>query len=262
MGTKQEPGERRRNLLRNLYAPWVYCVYLPYLGVTTVSFGAVAFLVAKLNPRVSFHIGTIWSWLLCRMNFTKVSIKGRRNAKPGQSYVIISNHQSNFDILAIYGHWGRQFRWVMKEELRKVPGLGWYCEAGGHVFIDRSSKKKAIASLREAKSLLKDGISVIIFPEGTRSTNGRLGKFKKGGFMMALDLDLPILPISVSNSHNILPTHTLRLLPGKIDISIHPPVDAGEYGYKKRAQLIEDVRKIIASGLSPWERGDKESKSE
>jgi len=167
----------------------------------------------------------------------------------------MSNHQSHFDILAFYGHWGRQFRWVMKEELRKAPGIGWYCSAGGHVFIDRSSREKAIESLKNAGPLLEGGISVVFFPEGTRSDSGRMLPLKKGGFMTALQMGLPILPVTISGSRRVLPNRTLKLLPGKINISIHPPIDTSSYNESSREELMEEVRKVIASGLSAWERG-------
>jgi 1-acyl-sn-glycerol-3-phosphate acyltransferase len=251
-----EPGEGLRNVLRWIYFPYTWLVFIPYLGISTVLFGCLAVVICRFSPRAAFHCGTVWAWLLCRLNFTWVSVKGRGRADPRQSYIIMTNHQSHFDILAFYGHWGRQFRWVMKEELRKAPGLGWYCSAGGHVFIDRSDREKAIQSLKAAKSLLDGGISVVFFPEGTRSRDGRMREFKKGGFMMALDLGLPILPVSISFSRHVLPGKTLKLLPGRIRIKIQEPIDVTRYGVERREELMADVRKSIASGLTPWERGE------
>lgn len=251
----REPGEKRRRWLRYLYLPYTWLVFIPLLGVFTLLFGVIAVIVALVSPRAAFHIGTAWAWMFCHLAPTWVKVRGRGNAVSGQSYVVMSNHQSHFDILAFYGHWGRQFRWVMKEELRKIPGLGWYCAAGGHIFIDRSSREKSIDSLKQARSRLVGGISVVFFPEGTRSPDGRMRQFKKGGFMMALDMGLPILPVSISNSRRVLPNHGLLLLPGKIDITIHPPIDVTAYGVEGRERLMEDVRRAIGSGLSDWERG-------
>ncbi len=253
----EEPGERRRRVLRWVYFPYQWLVFMPFLGLTTLVMGCLAVVVAVFAPRAAFHFGTVWAWLLCRVNPTWVTVAGRPHAVRGQSYIILSNHQSHFDILAFYGHWGRQFRWVIKQELRKVPGLGWYCAAGGHIFIDRSSRERSIESLRRAKPVLDGGISVMVFPEGTRSRDGRLREFKKGGFMMALDLGLPILPVSISGSHNVLPGRTLQLLPGRIRITIHEPIDVANYGPERRDELIADVRRAIASGLTPWERGEE-----
>ena len=252
----REPGQTWRERLRWLYLPYTCLVFIPYLVASTLAWGIVAVIIALFSPRLAFHCGTIWSWCLCRLNFTRVVVRGREHVRRDGSYMIMSNHQSHFDVLAFYGHWGRQFRWVIKKELRQIPGLGWYCAAGGHIFIDRSSREASIASLRAARPLLEGGISVMIFPEGTRSRDGRLGPLKKGGFMTALDLGLPILPVSISGSRHVLPRHSIRLLPGAIRIEVHPPIDPGGYGVDRRAELIEDVRAAIASGLTPWERGE------
>jgi 1-acyl-sn-glycerol-3-phosphate acyltransferase len=251
-----EPGEKIRNFLRWLYFPWTWLVFIPYLAVSTIFWGTMALLTSFISKRLSFHCGTAWAWLLCRANLTWVRVTGRQHVKKGQSYIIMTNHQSHFDVLAIYGHWGWQFRWVMKQELRKVPGLGYGCAAVGHIFIDRSNREKAIASLKAARPLLDGGVSVMFFPEGTRSRDGRLREFKKGGFMMALDLELPILPVSITGSRHVLPGMTRKLLPGLIRIKIHEPIDVSEYGHEQRDRLMEDVRKVIASGLGPWERGE------
>ena len=252
----------RNNFLRNLYIPWVWLVFIPYLALSTIIWGIIAVIISALSPKLAFHCGTIWSRCLCWVNFTRVELRGKKNAEKNRSYIIMSNHQSHFDILAFYGKWGRQFRWVLKEELRKVPGLGWYCAAGGHVFIDRSSPEKAIASLNEAKSLLEGGISVMIFPEGKRSDDGRIRDFKKGGFIIALDLGLPILPVSISGSRRVLPNKTLKLFPGTITITVHPPIETTPYGPERREQLMQDVKEKIMLGLTGHERGTQDRGAE
>jgi 1-acyl-sn-glycerol-3-phosphate acyltransferase len=248
-------GGTRRGVLRWLYLPWAWLVFLPVFAASTLFWALIAVLVSLVSRRAAFHCGTIWAWCLCRLNLTHVRLEGRECAKPGQSYVIMSNHQSHFDVLAFYGHWGRQFRWVIKQELRKVPGLGFGCAAVGHVFIDRSDREKALASLRAARAQLTDGVSVMFFPEGTRSLDGRLGPFKKGGFMMALELGLPILPVSISGSRHVLPAQSLTLSPGTIRIRIHPPIETAGRSLAEREQLIEETAAAIRSGLTPWEQG-------
>ncbi|HOX42500.1 MAG TPA: lysophospholipid acyltransferase family protein [Myxococcota bacterium] len=254
VAVEREPGHSRRTVLRWLYFPWTWLVFIPFLLVTTLLWGCLAVLTSFASRRVAFHCGTVWAWCLCLMNFTWVSVRGRERADPKRSYVIMSNHQSHFDILAFYGFWGRQFRWVMKQELRKVPFLGWGCAGVGHIFIDRSDREKAIASLRAARGLLEGGVSVMIFPEGTRSTSGRLREFKKGGFMLALELGLPILPVSISGSRHVLPNRTKRLLPGRVRIQVHPPIEVAGLGVEARDELMARVAEAIRSGLSPWEQ--------
>ena len=251
----REPGETARAVLRWLYLPYAALVFLPFLAATTIFWGIAAVLSSFVSRRVAFHCGTVWAWCLCRANFVWVRIRGREHAHPDRSYVIMSNHQSHFDILAFYGHWGRQFRWIMKQELRKVPGLGAGCAAVGHIFVDRSDREKAIASMRAARAQLTDGVSVMIFPEGTRSRDGRMRAFKKGGFMMALEMGLPILPVSISGSRHVLPGHRLRLLPGLVRITVHAPIDVAGRPLEDRERLMDEVAAVIRSGLSPWEQG-------
>jgi len=246
-----------QRVLTFAYLPYTYLVFIPWLAILTTVVGLSSMAASYFSPRVGCTFGSVWAWLLCRVNLTRVSVKGRENIRPGQSYVIMSNHQSHFDVLAVYGHLQTQFRWVIKQELRKVPVLGPACDRMGHVFIDRSNREKAIASLKEARSRLVDGVSVLFFPEGTRSRDGRMREFKKGGFMMALDLGLPILPISVSGTHKILPGKSLKLLPGHARISIHEPIDVSRYSLATRDELMADVRFAIASGLTKWERGER-----
>jgi len=254
-GSPPKPRRLLRAVLRIGYLPWFLVVFLPLLAVTTLFWGTMAVLSAAVSPWLSFHCGTIWARCLCWANFTPVTVRGREHGAPGQSYVVMANHSSHFDVLAFYGHWYRQFRWVIKQELRSVPGLGWGCAAVGHIFIDRSDREKAIASLRAAKEQLTGGTSVLFFPEGTRSRDGRMRPFKKGGFMMALDLGLPILPVTITGSRWVLPSKTYSLLPGHIRIQVHEPIDTSGYGLEGRDRLMADVREAIGAPLSDWERG-------
>jgi len=245
------------NVLRILYLPWAWLVFMPALAVLTALCGTLAVLTAYVfGPRAAHYVGCVWARMLCFANFTHISVSGWENMKAGQSYVIMANHQSHFDVLALYGHFWRQFRWVAKQELRKVPFLGPACVAVGHVFIDRSNRESAIASLNAARPRLAGGVSVLFFPEGTRSRDGRMKEFKKGGFVMALDMGLPILPVSISGTHKVLPGKSFRLLPGCARVTIHPPIETAPYGHEGRDMLLADVRKAIASGLTEWERGD------
>lgn len=249
MAHPEPPAQDPRAALRRLYAPWCWLVFIPYLTLSTLFWGTMALLTSRISRRLSFHCGTAWAWLLCRVNWTWVRVEGREHVRRGQSYVIMSNHQSHFDVLAFYGHWGWQFRWVMKQELRNVPGLGWGCAGVGHIFIDRSNRERAIASLNASRHLLSGGVSIMFFPEGTRSSDGQLLPFKKGGFVMAQDLELPILPVTIKGSGQVLPNRTLALLPGLIRIQIHPPVEVIGHSHEEIERLIEQVRAAIASGL-------------
>ena len=241
-----------RDPLRWLAAPWMLLVFFPIVLVTTAFFGLLSVVLSLASQRLGFYGGVWWARGLTWASLVRVRVRGREHAVPATSYVILSNHQGNYDILALYGHLGRQFRWVIKQELRKVPFLGWGCAAIGHVFVDRSNSRRAIASLEAAKPRLTGGVSVLFFPEGTRSADGRLGAFKKGGFFMARQLGFPILPLSISGSARVLPKGCLFPRPGVVRVTIHPPVDPA--AFDDDAALVAAVRATIASGLDDDER--------
>jgi 1-acyl-sn-glycerol-3-phosphate acyltransferase len=178
-----------------------------------------------------------------------VKVSGRKNIRKGASYVVISNHQSIYDIFLIYGWLGIDIKWIMKKELAKIPGVGFGSKKVGHIFLDRSNSRVALESLNEAKKKLVNGISVVIFPEGTRSKTGQMSPFKKGAFKLALDLGLPLLPVSISGTKDILPTGSLNILPGKVRMKIHEPIDITNYSEETLRDLIATSMQVIASGL-------------
>jgi 1-acyl-sn-glycerol-3-phosphate acyltransferase len=237
-----------KKLLRILYQPYKWLIFGPLLVCTTFLCGALAFLGATLTgPRFGSIFGIIWARLNSIVTPMVVETRGKHNIDTTQSYVIISNHQSQYDIFVLYGWLGIDFKWVMKQELRRVPALGVACERIGHIFIDRSNTAAALRSLDEAKSKIVNGTSVIFFPEGTRSRDGKLGSFKKGAFRMALDLGIPILPVTISGTRSILPTQSIDLFPGRARMTIHPPVDISGYDKDNLKTLMETTRDIIAS---------------
>jgi 1-acyl-sn-glycerol-3-phosphate acyltransferase len=250
--------EARRDRWALLYLPWAALVFLPVVLGSMVVLGTTAVLVSLPSPNAGWWVGVLWCRLALLANFTRVELRGLEHVQPGQGYVYLLNHQSHFDVAAFYGHWRRPFRWVLKEELRKVPGLGWYCQVGGHVFVDRKDHARAMQSMERARQRLeREQMSIAFFPEGTRSVDGRLQPFKKGGFVMARQLGLPILPVSVSGGHTVLPGKRMRLLPGRIVVTVHPPIPTQGLTEADQPALMERVREAIASGLTPWERGEE-----
>jgi len=241
-----------RDPRRWLAVPWMLVVFFPLVLVTTALWGTLAVATSLVDRRIGFHCGTIWAWCLTRAALVRVRVRGRERLAPGRSYVVLANHQGNFDILALYGFLGRQFRWVIKQELRNVPFLGWGCAAIGHIFVDRRDPQRAYASLEAAKPHLAGGVSVVFFPEGTRSADGRLQRFKRGGFVMARQLELEIAPVTLSGSHAVLPKGCLFPRPGTIEVTIHPPLAPRDH--PDDAALVAAARAAIASGLAPGER--------
>lgn len=235
-----------------LYQPYKWLFFLPYLAASTLFFGSLSIiLVIITNPRItSFVCGSLWARLNGYFTPMRVRVSGRENIDPKQSYVIVSNHQSQYDIFVLYGWLGVDFKWVMKQELRKVPGIGIGCEKMGHIFIDRSDNRRALASLNAAKKNITGGTSVVFFPEGTRSRDGAMGPFKKGAFKMALDLGLPVLPITINGTKDILPSGTMTLFPGTATMTIHEPIEIAGYHDDSIEPLMGKAHAVIRSGLT------------
>jgi 1-acyl-sn-glycerol-3-phosphate acyltransferase len=238
-------------LLRILYQPYKWFIFFPLVGLSTLVLGTLAAIVGIIvNPRIGSLMGGVsWGKFVAFITPMFVKVYGRENIDKKQSYVVVSNHESQYDILLIYGWLGIDFKWVMKQELRKVPALGFACEKLEHIYIDRSNHIAAINSLENAKKRIVNGTSVMFFPEGTRSSDGKLGNFKKGAFRMALDLGVPILPVTIAGTGKILPNKTINVFPGKAKMIIHKPIDITGYYEKNINQLMEKTREVLISGL-------------
>jgi 1-acyl-sn-glycerol-3-phosphate acyltransferase len=224
---------------------------MPVLGLVT-AFSATLALVLTLvtSARTASRLTAVpWARVMAWVTPMRVEVVGRDNIDPRQSYVLVSNHQSQYDIFVLYGWLGVDFKWVMKQELRKVMGIGVACERLGHIFIDRSNHAAAIATLEAARTKIVDGTSVMFFPEGTRSTDGQLLRFKRGAFRMAIDLGLPILPLTVTGTRDVLPANTSDLMPGSARLIIHEPISVEDVTVKGCQELSDRVREVIASRL-------------
>ncbi|MCX7678870.1 MAG: 1-acyl-sn-glycerol-3-phosphate acyltransferase [Spirochaetes bacterium] len=225
-------------------------IFILFLAVNTTILGIITIALSYFDPNGNrvHYIGKFWSRLNLLFSGVRVKVEGRENIEPGKPYVVMSNHQSHYDVWALIGYLPLQLRWVMKKELRKIPIFGLGCERMGHIYIDRKNPEQSHKELEIARKKFEAGASVVFFPEGTRSPDGNLLPFKKGGFVMALQHGLPILPITVNGSRKILPKGSLMLMPGKIDITIHPPVPTSGFSLETKEALMEKVRSIIQSG--------------
>ena len=240
-----------KKLLVILYQPYKWLFFYPFLCINTIIFGIFAILISlSFGQKAGSYVGgVLWSRLNGFLTPMFVTKAGTENINKKQSYVIVANHISAYDIFLVYGWLGIDFKWVMKKELKKIPGIGFGSEAVGHIFIDRSSSKAAIETIENAKKRIKNGTSVLFFAEGTRSQSGELGRFKKGAFSFAFDLNLPILPVTIIGTNEIMPSGSLSLLPGRAKLIIHPPIDVNQYSREEMGQLMESTREAIASGL-------------
>lgn len=234
-----------------LYQPYKWLVMVPVFAVSTVFFGLLAAISSILvNPRFGSRVsGKPWARLNAFLTPMPVTVEGHERIESGQSYVIVANHQSPYDIYVLYGWLGIDFKWVLKQELRKVPGLGIGCEKAGHIFVDRSSGRAAMRSIDAAKTSITGGTSVVFFAEGTFSKGPELLPFKRGAFLMALDLGLPVLPVTIVGTRRILPGGTMKLFPGRAKLVVHEKVEIVGRERGQLGPLIREVREAVQSGL-------------
>lgn len=240
-------------MVRLFFFLYSWLIFVPLMVATTVLAGLTCLLLIPFLPaeKVAKLSAIPWAKLCLLYSGVRVEVHGRHHLLPGQSYVIVANHLSQFDIFVLYGYLGVDFRWVMKHELRKIPVIGICCEKLGHVFINRNNTEAAIASLNEARARLANGASVLFFPEGTRSRDGQLKPFKKGAFKMAQDLHMPVLPVTLSGTFDILPAGTLRLHPGATArLILHPPLTVTGHSDTELQTLVRQSRAAIATPLS------------
>jgi len=222
---------------------------LPLFATVSLLFSFLAATFSILiNPRIGSFWGSLWARITGYLTPMLVTVQGRDNIDRQQSYVIMANHQSGYDIFLLYGWLGVDFKWIMKKELRHAPGIGYASHKVGHIFLDRSSPRAAMKSIEEAKRKLVDGNSVVIFPEGTRSGSQHMRPFKKGSFKLALELGLPVLPITIVDTYKIY-NKGLNLLPGAVQMVIHKPIDTAQYA-GRHDELIEETKKRIQSALN------------
>ncbi|PHR65421.1 lysophospholipid acyltransferase family protein [Alcanivorax sp.] len=240
-------------MTRLFFFLYSWLIFVPLMVTTTVLAGLTCLLLIPFLPadKVAKLSAIPWAKLCLLYSGVRVDVQGRHHLLPGQSYVIVANHLSQFDIFVLYGYLGVDFRWVMKHELRKIPVIGICCEKLGHVFINRDNTEAAIASLNAARARLANGASVLFFPEGTRSRDGQLKPFKKGAFKMAQELGMPVLPVTLSGTFDILPAGTLRLHPGaSARLILHPPLSVTGNSDAELQNLVRQSREAIATPLS------------
>jgi 1-acyl-sn-glycerol-3-phosphate acyltransferase len=188
--------------------------------------------------------------MILALGRVSLKVKGLSRIDPNQQYIFMANHQSNLDIpVLVQSLTTFQLRWIAKQELLRVPFFGWAMWASKHITVARGNRLDALSSLRKAQESITAGISVVVFPEGTRSAHGALLPFKKGGFLLATQTGTPVVPLTINGSGALLPAGAWRLRPGTIEIVIADPIAVESYRPGNLRMLSERVRTAIAAHL-------------
>jgi 1-acyl-sn-glycerol-3-phosphate acyltransferase len=220
---------------------------IPAISVYTLVLGALSIASSLFDRRGFFGhwCARTWSRLILITTGVQVDVTGLDRLQPGQTYVFVSNHQSIYDIPILFHSLPFQLRIIAKASLGRFPILGWHLQRTGHMLVDRRRPDRA-RIFSWASRLTANGLCLIVFPEGTRSADGRVGAFKAGSFLVALEAALPVVPISVVGSRHVMLKGRLATYPGRVRVIVHAPIDtAGLKGSDPRA-LADRVRVTIA----------------
>ncbi len=235
-----------------LYRVYQILVMLPILLVATFLTATITIIGSAIGLGRSwgYYFPKAWARLFCLLTFVRVKVSGRENISAGQSYVFVANHQGAYDIFAIYGYLNHQFRWMMKKALEKIPLVGYSCRVSGQIYVDNSSPAALRRTMATAEKQLSQGMSVVVFPEGSRSADGKVARFKKGAYNLAVEFALPVVPITIDGAYQVMPRSAIFPHWGTIKLTIHKPIYPNSEGHDQE-RLIEDSRAAILSALPP-----------
>ena len=245
--------------MKYLYYLYQIVVGVPVLIVVTIlTCIAIAIGCAIGNGHFwGYYPGRWWAWIILRTLLIPVKVEGRENLEKGQSYVFVANHQGAFDIFLIYGFLGRNFKWMMKYQVCKIPFIGFACRRSHQILVDKRGVSKIKKTYDDARRILREGYSVTVFPEGARTFTGHMGIFRKGAFALADELQLPVVPLTINGSFNILPRmrdwHLIEWHP--LRLTIHQPIYPVGQGPENVNATLRQAYDSVMSGLVPEYQG-------
>ena len=239
--------------MKCLYRLYQLFIFIPIFLLLTLVIGIIVIVGCMLGfgHFCSYYPGRFWSWITVRLLLLPVKVEGRENLEDRQSYVFVANHQGVFDIFLIYGFLHKHFKWMMKKELRRIFIVGKACESCRFIFVDKSSPSAIKRTYHEAREVLKEGVSLTVFPEGARTFTGHMGYFKRGAFMLADEIQLPVCPLTINGSFNVMPRmrdgHWVNWYP--LRLTIHKPIYPIGKGKENQDYLKEESYKSVMSAL-------------
>lgn len=230
-------------LYQVLFAWWAALIVVSITAIIIDIFGHyIKIKNADHTPAV------IWCKLTCWIFLIPVKVVDRdKYVKKDQNYIFVANHQGMFDVFVMYGYVCKRFKWIMKDTLRKVPLIGKACEDTDHIFVNRSTPQKDL--LRKSINILKSGASMGIFPEGTRCRNGKMNPFKKGAFVIANMTQVPVIPITIDGSYNILPKGCKCLHWSPVTLTFHAPIECNGRDAENVERMMAEAETVIANTL-------------
>ena len=198
---------------------------IPAITVYTIALGAASLVSSLFDRRgyVAHRCARAWSWLILKTTGVRVRVEGLNRITPGTTYVFVSNHQSIYDTPVVFASLPYQLRIIAKASLARFPVLGWHLRRGGHLFVDRRHPDRA-GILERWRALVSEGLSLIIYAEGTRSPDGHVARFKAGSFLLAIEAGLPIVPVSIIGTRQVMPKGRLRTEPADVTLIVHDPI--------------------------------------
>lgn len=236
-------------------------VYRTYQLLIALPLGLVATIITALVTAIGctignghfwgYYPGRWWSRVILWLLLLPVKVEGRENMERGQSYVFVANHQGAFDIFLIYGHLGRNFKWMMKQSLRKIPLVGWACEKSHQIFVNNHGASKIKKTYDDAREILKQGYSVAVFPEGARTFTGKMQEFKRGAFALADELQLPVVPLTINGSFHVMPrTRDWKFVNWhRLSLTIHEPIYPVGQGHENIQATMSQAYDSVSSAL-------------
>jgi 1-acyl-sn-glycerol-3-phosphate acyltransferase len=223
---------------------------IPAISLYTIVFGTVSLLSTLFDRRGDFghRCARAWSSLILATTGVHVRVCGMEHLDLSRSYVFAANHQSLYDIPIVFASLPFQLRIIAKASLRRIPFLGWHLQRTGHVLVDRANPGASV--VKKMARLVEEGHSLIVFPEGTRSSDGVVARFKGGSFVIALQAGLPVVPISIVGSRHVMQKGRLTVRPGRVTLTVHPPIETAAIPRDGAREFADTVRTIVAAGAA------------
>jgi 1-acyl-sn-glycerol-3-phosphate acyltransferase len=221
---------------------------IPAISVYTIAFGSVSLLSTLFDRSGNFshRCARGWAWMILKTSGVRVNVAGLERLDSSRSYVFAANHQSIYDIPIVFACLPFQLRIISKESLGRIPFIGWHLLRAGHVLVDRSNPGAGV--VKKMARLVEEGHSLIVFPEGTRSIDGAVGRFKGGSFVIALQSALPVVPITITGSRHVMRKGQVTVHPGTVALTVHEPIETKDLSRDVVRELADRVRAVVAPG--------------